>query len=174
MPDDSPEDSERENPEDEFRDMLRDFLAGNTDIDPAQLAGAAGLPNDPELVAQLISQLQNALANSGEGINWGLALEQARSIAGRSTVVSLPAERSQLEQAFHVASLWLDEVTDLSQLTAEPKLVSRQEWVAATMPVSSAIGTNKAGGIRPRVGSRQRSSASAPTSAPVSTSICAW
>ncbi len=135
MPDDSPEDSDRDKPEDEFRDMLRDFLAGNTDIDPAQLAGAAGLPNDPEMVAQLISQLQNALANSGDGINWGLALEQARSIAGRTTVVSLPAERSQLEQALHVASLWLDEVTDISGLTASPKLMSRQEWVTATMPV---------------------------------------
>ena len=40
MPDDS-----REEPEDEFRDLLRQFLAGNTDIDPAQLASAAGLPD---------------------------------------------------------------------------------------------------------------------------------
>ena len=134
MPDDSPED-DRDNPEDEFRDMLRDFLAGNTSIDPAKLAGAAGLPNDPEMVAQLISQLQSALANSGDGINWGLALEQARGIAGRTTVVSLPAERSQLEQALHVASLWLDEVTEISPLATEPRLMSRQEWVAATRPV---------------------------------------
>lgn len=120
---------------DEFRDMLRDFLAGNTNIDPARLAGAAGLPNDPEMVAQLISQLQSALANSGDGINWGLALEQAKSIAGRGTVVSLPAERAQLEQSLHVASLWLDEVTSITELTAEPVLMSRQEWVGATMPV---------------------------------------
>lgn len=134
MPDDYPDDG-RNHPEDEFRDMLRDFLAGNTSIDPAQLAGAAGLPNDPEMVAQLIAQLQSALANSGDGVNWGLALEQARGIAGRTTVVSLPAERSQLEQALHVASLWLDEVTEISPLTTEPRLISRQEWVTATMPV---------------------------------------
>ena len=133
--DDRPDDADRENPEDEFRDMLRDFLAGNTDIDPAKLAGAAGLPNDPEMIAQLIGQLQSALANSGDGINWGIALEQAKSIAGRTTVVSLPAERSQLEQALHVASLWLDEVTEISELTASPRLMSRQEWVTATMPV---------------------------------------
>ncbi len=134
MPEDS-RDDDGGNPEDEFRDMLRDFLAGNTNIDPAKLAGAAGLPNDPELVAQLISQLQNALQNSGDGINWGLALEQAKGIAGRGTVVSLPAERSQLEEAFHVASLWLDEVTSISELTEMPRLMSRQEWVTATMPV---------------------------------------
>ncbi len=135
MAEDSRDDEQRENPEDAFRDLLREFLAGNSEIDPAKLAGAAGLPDNPELVAQLIAQLQSALQNSGDGINWGLALEQAKGIAGRGTVVSLPAERSQLEQSLHVASLWLDEVTSITQLTAEPKLMSRQEWVAATMPV---------------------------------------
>jgi putative hydrolase len=130
MPDDS-----REEPEDEFRDLLREFLAGNTNIDPSQLASAAGLPNDPEAVAKLIQQLQSALQSSSEGVNWGLALEQAKTIASRTAVVTLPAERSQLEQAVHVASLWLDEATDISSLTSEPRLMSRSEWVAATMPV---------------------------------------
>jgi putative hydrolase len=139
--------SDRDRPEDDFRDMLREFLEGKTDIDPAKLAGAAGLPNDPEMVAQLIAQLQNALQNSGDGVNWGLALEQAKSIAGRSTVVSLPAERSQLEQALHVASLWLDEVTSITQLTVEPRLMSRQEWVAETMPVWTQLAEPVAGSI---------------------------
>lgn len=135
MAEDSREPAESGDPADEFREMLREFLEGNTEIDPAKLAGAAGLPNDPALVAQLMAQLQSALQNSGEGINWGLALEQAKGLAARGTVVSLPAERSQLEQAMHVASLWLDEVTSISELTAEPRLMSRQEWVVATMPV---------------------------------------
>jgi putative hydrolase len=134
MPDDS-----REEPEDEFRDMLRDFLAGNTNIDPARLASAAGLPDDPEVVAQLMQQLQNALQSSGEGVNWGLALEQAKGLAARTSVVSLPAERSQLEQAFHVAALWLDEATYVSELTAPPRLMSRSEWVVATMSVWSQL-----------------------------------
>jgi len=141
------EDSDRDRPEDEFRDMLREFLEGKTNIDPAKLAGAAGLPNDPEMVAQLIAQLQNALQSSGDGVNWGLALEQAKSIAGRSTVVSLPAERSQLEQALHVASLWLDEVTSITQLTVEPRLMSRQEWVVETMPVWTQLAEPVAGSI---------------------------
>ena len=135
MPDETPDDTNRDNPEDEFRDMLRDFLAGNTELDPAKLAGAAGLPNDPALVAQLINQLQSALQSSTDGVNWDLALEQAKGIAERGTVVSLPAERSQIEQALHVASLWLDEVTDISDLATTPRLMSRQEWVVATMNV---------------------------------------
>ncbi len=127
-------DDPRDEP-DEFRDMLRDFLSGNSDIDPSKLAGAAGLPNDPEMVARLIGQLQSALQSSGDGINWGLALEQARSIASRTSVPTLPAERSQLEQAFHVAALWLDEATYVAELPSTPRLMSRTEWAQATMPV---------------------------------------
>ncbi|MGV8884629.1 MAG: zinc-dependent metalloprotease [Microbacteriaceae bacterium] len=123
-----------ENPEEEFRDMLREFLSGNGDFDPSQLASAAGLPNDPALIAQIMGQLQNALNQQGEGVNWDLAVEQATRLAGASSVVSLPAERSQLEQALHVASLWLAETTEISELTVEPRLMSRTEWVTATMP----------------------------------------
>jgi putative hydrolase len=128
-------DDSRQDPGDEFRDMLREFLAGNSNIDPAQLASAAGLPNDPEVVSQLMAQLQNAMQSSEDGVNWGLALEQAKGLASRTSVVSLPAERSQLEQAFHVAALWLDEVTYLTELTAQPRLMSRSEWVIASMAV---------------------------------------
>lgn len=129
-------DDPREEPsEEDFRDMLRDFLAGNTDMDPARLASAAGLPNDPELVQRLIGQLQQALQNSGDGINWGLALEQAKGLASRSAVPATPAEQSALEQALHVAALWLDEVTDIAALTVEPVLLTRAGWTEATIPV---------------------------------------
>jgi len=129
-------DDPREEPsEEEFRDMLRDFLAGNTDMDPARLASAAGLPDDPELVQRLIGQLQQALQNSSDGINWGLALEQAKGLAARSAVPATPAEQSALEQALHVAALWLDEATDIAELTVEPVLLTRAGWTEATMPV---------------------------------------
>jgi len=135
MPDDQRPDDHQDSSEEEFRDMLREFLSGNSEIDPAKLASAAGLPNDPAMLAQLMSQLQNAMQSSGDGINWELSLEQAKGLAARSTVVTLPTERSQLEQAFHVAALWLAEATSISELVSEPRLVSRTEWVASTMPV---------------------------------------
>jgi putative hydrolase len=129
-------DDPREEPsEEEFRDMLRDFLAGNTDMDPARLASAAGLPDDPELVQRLIGQLQQALQNSSDGINWGLALEQAKGLAARSAVPATAGEQSALEQALHVAALWLDEATDVAALTVEPVLLTRAGWTEATMPV---------------------------------------
>ncbi len=136
MPDNPDHDGQdADHPEDEFRDLLREFLSGNSELDPGRLASAAGLPNDPALVAQLMSRLQEALQNSGEGINWGLALEQAKAVAGRDRQPSLPAERSALEQAFHVAALWLDEATFVAGLTATPRLISRTEWVTMTMPI---------------------------------------
>ncbi|MGN6272110.1 MAG: zinc-dependent metalloprotease [Protaetiibacter sp.] len=122
-------------PGEEFRDMLRDFLAGNSELDPSQLASAAGLPADPEVVKRLIGQLQQALQNSGDGINWALAQEQAGALAARSAVAATPAEVSALEQALHVASLWLDEATDIASLTTEPALLTRAGWTEATMPV---------------------------------------
>ena len=115
--------------------MLRDFLAGNTNLDPAKLASAAGLPDDPEMVQRLIGQLQEALQHSGDGVNWGLALEQAKGLAARSAVPSTPGEVSALEQALHVAALWLDEATDIAALTVEPVLLTRAGWTEATMPV---------------------------------------
>jgi len=129
-----PEDS-AQNPEDEFRDMLSQFLSGNGDIDPARLASAAGLPDDPEMIRNLIGQLQAAMQSSGDGINWDLALEQAKTLAAKDVVATTPAERSALEQAFHVAALWLDEATYVAELTSTPRLMSRTEWISATMPI---------------------------------------
>ncbi|MET0302770.1 MAG: zinc-dependent metalloprotease [Microbacteriaceae bacterium] len=121
--------------EDELREMLKQFLEGNGELDPSRLASAAGLPNDPEMVQKLIGQLQHALQHSSDGIDWGLSLEQAKGIATRTAIPSTPAERSSLEQALHVASLWLDEATDITALTVEPRLMSRAEWAQATMPI---------------------------------------
>jgi putative hydrolase len=125
--------------DDEFRDMLRDFLSGNSSIDPSQLAGAAGLPNDPASIAQLIGQLQNALRSGGDGINWDIALEQAKTLAGKDATSVEPTQRAALEQAFHVAALWLDEVTYVSELMTEPQLIGRVEWTRQTMPLWSQL-----------------------------------
>ncbi|WP_396600104.1 zinc-dependent metalloprotease [Frigoribacterium sp. R86507] len=134
MTDDSPR-----GPEDEFRDMLRQFLSGGSDIDPSQLAGAAGLPDDPAFVARLMSQLQNAVNSSGDGIDWSIATEQATAVGAQTAVAPSAAETAALEQAFHVAALWLDDVTFVAELTATPRLVTRAEWARLTMPVWSQL-----------------------------------
>src|SRR5690554_1725576 len=129
-----PDDDKRE-PDEEFLAMLREMLSNQSGVDPQQLANAAGLPNDPEQIAQLIRQLQSALQNSGDGINWGLALDQAKARAAQEPAASADAGAESLEQALNIAALWLGEATSISELTASPKLLSRTEWIEATMPV---------------------------------------
>jgi putative hydrolase len=131
---------EGQNPEDEFRDMLRDILSGKSSIDPGQLAGAAGLPNDPASVAALMSQLQGALKGGGDGgINWDIALQQGQERAAAGALSTTDAQRAELEQAFHIAALWLDDVINVAELTVEPRLMTRKEWVSATMPLWSQL-----------------------------------
>ncbi len=132
---DDPRDDNGDDPADELRDMLRDFLSGGGDLDPAQLANAAGFPADPELVRQLMSQLQNAMQSSGDGIDWQLALDQASTLAARSAVPATPDEVAALEQALHLAALWLSEATDIAELTVEPTLLTRAGWAETTMDV---------------------------------------
>lgn len=130
MPDD-----DKQEPDEDFLAMLREMLSNQSGLDPQQLASAAGLPNDPEQIAQLIRQLQSALRSSGDGINWGLALDQAKARAASVPTESAPDNRESLEQAYKIAGLWLSEATSISELTATPRLLTRTEWIEATMPV---------------------------------------
>jgi putative hydrolase len=128
------EDDSPKNPEDEFRDMLRDILSGKEGVDASKLAGAAGLPTDPVSMANLMRQMQAAMSARGEGVDWNVATEQAKSIA-LSTVKPVTAiQRAEIDQAFHVASLWLGDATAISELAHSPELITRLEWIEQTMP----------------------------------------
>ncbi|WP_179873409.1 zinc-dependent metalloprotease [Microcella indica] len=121
--------------EDEFREMMRKFLAGEGDIDPSKLAGAAGLPTDPLMVARLMGQLQQAMNSTGEGINWQLARDEAGRIAAEGSLRPNQTQLDELRQALHLAALWLDEATSITQLTSEPSLTTRADWARLTLPV---------------------------------------
>lgn len=126
-------------PEDDFRDMLRSFLEGNSEMDPAKLASAAGLPSDPAAVQQLMQQLQNAMSTTGDGIDWQVATKQANEFAGQSTLSVTDSQRTELDGALHIAALWLDEVTSVTELALSPVYLTRQQWTTETMPVWSQL-----------------------------------
>jgi putative hydrolase len=114
---------------------LRRFLAGEGDLDPAKLAGAAGLPTDPLMVARLMGQLQKAMNASGDGVDWQLAKDESGRIAAQGSIRSSSTDLEQLRQALNVAALWLDEATSITQLTSEPTLITRADWARLTLPV---------------------------------------
>ncbi len=121
--------------EEEFRELLRAFLEGRTELDPAKLASAAGLPDNPAMLQQLVGHLQRAMNAEGDGIDWSLARDQAATIAQGGTVVTLPEERESAERALEIAELWLGEATELPQSPSRPLVLSRREWTVATMDV---------------------------------------
>jgi putative hydrolase len=82
-----------------------------------------------------MAQLQNAMQSSADGVNWDAARTQAQEIAGKASLSITDQSRGQLDQALHVASLWLDEATALSDSAVAPRLMTRTEWATATVPV---------------------------------------
>jgi putative hydrolase len=128
------------NPED-FEKFLKDFMAGKGG-DAAELAAAAGLPNDPKLIAKMVEQLQAALGsqeNANGAVNWKLATDQARAIARENAISVSEESRKAIRDASAIGSLWLDQATAMPGVNQEPKLVTRELWVADAMPLFEAL-----------------------------------
>lgn len=105
-------------------------------FDPAAMAAASGLPDDPAALQQVVAQVQALLSASGdEPVNWQMAHDLARQQAAAGGDPSLTAHQSkQVLDALAVAELWLDAATDLPPSTGTPHAWSRAEWVEATLP----------------------------------------
>lgn len=128
------------NPED-FEKFLKDFMAGKGG-DAAELAAAAGLPNDPKLIAKMVEQLQAALGsqeNENGAVNWKLATDQARAIARENAYGVSEDSRKAIRDATAIGSLWLDQATAMPGVNNEPKLLTRELWVADAMPLFEAL-----------------------------------
>ena len=126
------------NPED-FEKFLKDFMAGKGG-DAAELAAAAGLPNDPKLIAKMVEQLQAALGSNENGsVNWKLATDQARAIARENAYGISEDSRKAIRDASAIGSLWLDQATAMPGVNNEPKLLTRELWVADAMPLFEAL-----------------------------------
>jgi len=140
MSDDNQTGPEGINPED-FQKFLKDFLEkGAQGIDAEKLAEAAGLPKDPKVLAELIGQLQNALGSMKDGgVNWKVAADQARALAAQGSTPITDGARKAVTDALSIGSLWLNQATEFSELTIEPKLLSRELWVQEALPLFQSL-----------------------------------
>ncbi len=124
-------------PRDPLAEMLKNLMGGQGmgNIDPAELAKAAGLPNDPNLLAQMFSQVQAMMSASSEGpVNWQLAHENARRVAAEGSDPSVTAQQTRdVDEALRLAELWLDPVTVLPATGLIGRAWSRAEWVEETL-----------------------------------------
>jgi putative hydrolase len=124
-------------PEDEFQELIRQLFGGGAGaLDPEQLSRLSGMNIDPVMMQTLMQQLQGAFAGAGEGgISWELAQRQALHIANQAGLGVTTGQRTDLDQAFALASLWLSEATTISDLASPPQTLTRGGWVEATLPV---------------------------------------
>ena len=137
-------------PED-FAKFLQELLSGNGNINAEELARVAGLPNDPKVIEALLSQLKSAIVQGESqtvaGVNWTVAKGQAIAAAHEDSQTVGEGAKTAITEASRIASLWLDQATDLSELANEPKLLTREVWVQDALPLFQEL----AGPIAQRV-----------------------
>ena len=129
--------------EDEFQELLRNLLggAGGAGIDPAQLEGLSRMGVDPAMLQQIMGQMQAAFTQSAtaggapDGIDWSGAKTQALHLANRDGLGITAGDRTEFDQAFALATLWLSEATTISDLASPPVAITRGQWVEQTLPV---------------------------------------
>jgi putative hydrolase len=129
---------------DDFEAFLRRFASGDEPFDAEKLASAAGMPLDPAAMQEMLSQLKRAMSSlqaegKGTGVNWELATSQAKAIAKSSAQAISNDARKQIGDAVTIGALWLNEATAISELVAEPKMLSRELWVIDAMPLFTAL-----------------------------------
>ena len=132
--DDTPD---RFEPED-FQELLRNLLGGAAGgVDPAQLESLARMGIDPAMIQQLMGQMQAAFTRTGgdDGIDWDAAKTQALHLANKDGHGITSGERTEFDQAFSLARLWLSEATTISELPGTPVAITRGQWVEQTLPV---------------------------------------
>lgn len=119
----------------EFEKMLRQFLDSGEHFDISELAKAAGLPGDPAAIEKMLAQLHEALSQGNEGITESMVRDAATKVANLGAITVSASTISAAHSALNLATLWLDEATSISPLTATPTTMTRAEWARATIPV---------------------------------------
>jgi putative hydrolase len=87
------------------------------------------------MMQTVMSHLRSAFQSGEEGISWDMAKRQALHIANQGDLGVTTGQRTDLDQAFALATLWLSEATTISDLGAPPRVITRGQWVEATLPV---------------------------------------
>ena len=131
----------------EIMRIFRD-LNGGRDLPPQlveQLRAMGIADADPAQVAAMTSQVK-AMFTPGamsKGVDVTSAVTAARKVAegddGAGDRTMGEREHGLADQAVRVASLWLDQVTDLEAPALTGAALSRTDWIEATMPVWASL-----------------------------------
>lgn len=128
--------SEEEN-KDELEEMIQRMLSSGQ-IDPEAMSKLAGMGQNPQMMAQLFSQVRNLMGDGSGSIDWKMAQKQALEIAGKDQRAVSESFSQEISNAFDMARLWLSEVT-VFEPVLETKLLSRKLWVEDAMPLFAEL-----------------------------------
>jgi putative hydrolase len=95
-------------------------------------------PNNPQDMQQLMAQLQQLLAQPGDGgpVNWDLARQVAvQQLAGEGDPAVSPYEWHTVEEALRLADLWLEQAASLPSGIKVAQAWNRNEWIFRTLDV---------------------------------------
>ncbi|MCZ2403197.1 zinc-dependent metalloprotease [Paenarthrobacter sp. Z7-10] len=131
----NPANNDDDTPKDPLSEMLANLMGGKgmEGFDPAALAKAAGLPDDPQALSQIFAQVQAMMGQSEGPVNWQLAHDNARQAAAGGDPSVTPAQSREIDEALRLAELWLDPVTELPSTGLIGQAWSRAEWVEETL-----------------------------------------
>jgi len=140
--------------EPDFEAMLNSLLEGFDNPDNPEVAkalGAMGIDKlDPATMGMIAAQLKAMFSASGpvESFNLELATDVARkTVAAQGDSSIGDVARRQVEEAVHIAGLWLDDVTDMTAPHGVVHAWSRAEWVDRTMPMWQRLVEPVAAGV---------------------------
>ena len=128
----------------ELARIFRD-LNGGRDLPPQviQQLKAMGIADaDPAQVASMTSQIKAMFTPGAQtkGVDVAAATTAAREQLTEELTATTGERGTVLaEQAVQVASLWLDQVTELEAPGLTGEAMSRAEWIEATMPVWASL-----------------------------------
>ncbi|MFM7030670.1 MAG: zinc-dependent metalloprotease [Micrococcales bacterium] len=125
----------------EFQAFMKKYLEDPDSFETAELAKAAGIPTNPEQLQQLFDMISTSIGRTGEseGVDWSVALNQAKTIARQHNQAVSELARSEWLDSLNIANLWLDQATEVATVTADPKFLTRDLWVEDAMPLFKAI-----------------------------------
>lgn len=137
MNDFDPKDGQQPDPED-LRKLWEEMLKQG--FDPEALAAAGGFDGTPESLQRLFENIQGAFLiptppMDGSGVNWEAAGSRAKEIAKVNSKSIEETGKKKLLDNLGIANLWLNEATDIAEITTEPKLLSRSLWVDDALPL---------------------------------------
>lgn len=133
-------------------DPLESLFGGPVPPQMREALDAMGLGSlDPEQLSAVRAQMEMLMGGGGDDgpVNAQLASDVARQVVAATGDSSIgEGTRRDVDQVVQVASLWLDQVTDLPRQDGAGLALSRAEWVERTLPLWVRLTTPVADGLQ--------------------------